>query len=85
MGTETLRVLAGDSGYRSTKLECERGRLDKIGPLTKEETEEQKDDPVEIFHRTNAGSIHEGDIVEAAGNTRSQENGPCAWCATAGW
>jgi hypothetical protein len=73
MGTETLRVLAGASGYKSTKLECERGRSEKIGPLTKEETEEQKGDPVEIFRRTNAGSIHEGDVVEAAGNTRSQD------------
>ena len=29
--------------------------------------------PVEIFRRSNAGSIREGDIVEAAGNTRSQD------------
>lgn len=73
MEVGTIRVLAGDSGYKSTKLECPGGGSKKIGPFTKEETEEHKGDPVEIFRRSNAGSIREGDVVEAAGNTRSQD------------
>ena len=71
--TGTIRVLAGDSDYKSTKLECPRGRSKKIGPYTKEETREQKGTPVEVFRRTNAGSLLEGDVVEAAGNTQSAE------------
>jgi hypothetical protein len=34
---------------------------------------EQKGDPVEIFRRSNAPSLREGDVVEAAANTRSRD------------
>jgi hypothetical protein len=71
MEVETIEVVAGDSGYKSTKLDCPREK--KMEPYTKEEMEEQKGDPVEIFRRSNSDSLREGDVVEAAGNTRSRD------------
>jgi hypothetical protein len=73
MEAETIQVVAGDSGYKSTKLDCPREKSREIEPYTKEEMEEQKGDPVEIFRRSNSDSLREGDIVEAAGNTRSRD------------
>jgi hypothetical protein len=73
MEVETIEVLAGDSGYKSTKLACPREKSKKIKPYTKEEMEEQKGDPVEIFRRSNSDSLRESDIVEAAGNTRRRD------------
>ena len=73
MEVETLEVVAGDSGYKSTKLDCPREKSKKIKPYTKEEMEEQKGDHVEIFRRSNSDSLREGDIVEAAGNTQSKD------------
>ncbi len=73
MEVGTIQVLAGDSGYKSTKLDCPGGRSKKIEPFTKEETEEQKGAPVETFRRGNAGALREGDVVETAGNTQSRD------------
>ena len=70
MDVGEIAVLADESGYKSTKLDCPRAR--EIEPFTEEETEEQRGDPVEIFRRSNPGSLREGDVVEAAGNTRSR-------------
>lgn len=69
----TVEVLAGDSGYKSTKLDCPREKSKKIKPYTKEEMQEQKGDPVEIFRRSNSDSLREGDVVEIAGNTQSRD------------
>ena len=71
MEIATVQVLSGDSGYKSTKLDCPRGKSGKIKPFTKEETQEQQGTPVEIFRRSNVDSLKEGDTVEIAGNTRS--------------
>ena len=68
----TIEVLAGGSGYKSTKLDCPREKSKKIKPFTKEEMEEQKGDPIEIFRRSNSDSLRKGD-VEAAGNTHSRD------------
>ena len=73
MEVETIEVVAGDSGYKSTKLDCPREKSKKIKPYTKEEMEEQNGDPVEIFRRSNSDSLRESDIVEAAGNTLSKD------------
>jgi hypothetical protein len=70
-GAETIQVVAGDSGYKSTKLDCPREK--KMEPFTKEETEKQKGDPIEVFRRSNSDSLRKGDVVEAAGNTRSRD------------
>lgn len=67
----TIKVLAGDSGYKSTKLDCPREK--KTEPYTKEETEEQKGNLVEIFRHDNSDSLREGDIVEIAGNIQSAD------------
>jgi hypothetical protein len=72
MEVGTVEVLAGDSGYKSTKLDCPREKSKKIKPYTKEEMEEQKGNPVEIFRRSNSDSLREGDVVETAGNTHSR-------------
>lgn len=69
----TVKVLSGDSGYKSTKLDCPREKSRKIEPYTKEEMEEQEGSPVEIFRRSNADSLRKGDVVEIAGNTRSRD------------
>ena len=73
MKTGTVEVLSGDSGYKSTKLDCPREKSRKIKPYTEEEMEEQRGSPVEIFRRSNADSLREGDVVEIAGNTRSRD------------
>lgn len=73
MEVGTVEVLAGDSGYKSTKLDCPREKSKKIKPFTKEETQEQKGNPVEIFRRSNSDSLREGDVVETAGNTQSRD------------
>ena len=73
MEAEAIEVLAGDSGYKSTKLDCPREKNKKIEPYTKEEMEEQRGDHVEIFHRSDSVSLREGDVVEDAGNTRSRD------------
>lgn len=67
----TIKVLAGDSGYKPTKLDCPREK--KIEPYTNEETEEQKGNLIEIFRRGNSDSLREGDIVEIAGNVQSKD------------
>jgi len=73
MKAEEIEVLVGNSGYRSTKLDCPRERSGRIKPYTKEEMEEQKGDPVEIFRRANSDSLRENDVVEVAGNTLSRD------------
>jgi hypothetical protein len=72
MEVETIEVLAGDSGYKSTKLDCPREESKKIKPYTKEEMKEHRGDPIEIFRRSNSNSLRKGDVVEDAGNTRSR-------------
>ena len=67
----TIEVFAGDSGYKSTKLDCPREK--KMEPFTKEETEEQKEYPIDFFRRSNSDSLRKGDVVEAAGNTHSRD------------
>jgi hypothetical protein len=70
----TIKVLAGDSGYKSTKLDCPRGKLvGGTGPYSEEEMGEQKGDPVELLRRELSGSLREGDVVEIAGNTQSRD------------
>ncbi len=73
MNVGKIEVLAGESGYKSTKLDCPRARPKEIEPFTEEEMEERRADPVEIFRRSNSGSLRQGDVVEAAGNTRSRD------------
>ncbi len=46
MGAENMRVIAGDSGYRSPKLECPRGKLaGGMKPYTEEEMKAQEGGP----------------------------------------
>ncbi len=73
MEVGTVEVLPGNAGYKSTKLDCPKEKSKKIEPYTNEEMEEQEGDPVEIFRRSNADSLREGDVVEIAGNTRSRD------------
>ena len=69
MEAGAIEVLAGDSGYKSTKLDCPRDK--KIEPFTKEEMEEQRGDPVEIFRRSHSDSLREGDIVASMRNCKT--------------
>ncbi len=73
MEVGAIEVLAGDSGYKSTKLDCPREKSKSIEPYTEEEMEGQEGDPVEIFRRSNSDSLREGDVVEIAGNTQSRD------------
>lgn len=69
----TIRVLAGDSGYKSAKLDCPRGKPPGgLKPYTEEETQAREGDPVDLLRGELSGSLREGDIVEAVGNTRSR-------------
>ena len=74
MGTETMRVLAGDSGYKPAKLECPRGKLaGGMKPYTEEEMKAHEGDPTDLLRRELSGSLSEGDIVEIAGNTQNRD------------
>lgn len=74
MGTETMRVLAGDSGYRSPRLDCPRGKLaGGMKPYTEEEMKAHEGDPADLLRRELSGSLREGDIVEIAGNTQNRD------------
>ena len=69
-----IRVLAGDSGYKSARLDCPRGKLaGGMGPYSEEEMREQKGDSVDLLRRELSGSLREGDVVEIAGNTQSRD------------
>jgi hypothetical protein len=69
----TIEVLAGDSGYKTAKLDCPRGKLaGGMGPYSEEEMG-GKGDPVELLRRELAGSLKKGDVVEIAGNTQSRD------------
>jgi hypothetical protein len=75
MGTETIRVLAGDSGYRSPKLDCPRGKLagsmgSRIG---ESEMGAREGSPTDLLRRELSDSLREGDVVEIAGNTRNRD------------
>jgi hypothetical protein len=82
-GAETIQVVAGDSGYKSTKLDCPREK--KMEPFTKEETEEQKGTP----SRSSAAATRT--LCGKATSSRPQATpgagtkGPCAWYAMARW
>ena len=71
MKVGAIEVLAGASGYKSTKLDCPREK--KAEPLTEEEMKKHRGDPVAIFRRSNSDSLREGDVVETAGNTQSRD------------
>lgn len=72
-GPQSFEVVAGDSGYKSTKLDCPRAKSGRIKPYSEEEMQKQKGDPVEIFRRGNSGSLREGDVVEVAGYPKNQD------------
>lgn len=66
-----IEVVAGNSGYKSAKLDCPRGKLaGGMGPLSEEDMGGEGH-PVELFRRELSGSLRKGDIVEIAGNVRS--------------
>ncbi len=70
----TIEVLAGDSGYRSTKLDCPRGKLaGGMGPYSEEEMGGEGDS-VELLRRELSDSLREGDVVEIAGNPQRRED-----------
>jgi hypothetical protein len=84
VGTETVRVLAGASGYKSAKLDCPRGKpADGMKPYTEEETKAHEGDPTDLLRHELSGSLRRGDVVEIAGNTQNRDERRCAWCATA--
>lgn len=73
MEVGTIEVLAGDSGYKSAKLDCPRGKLaGGMKPFTKAETRAHEGGPVDLLRRELSGSLREGDIVEIAGNVESR-------------
>lgn len=73
MEVETLEVVAGDSSYKSAKLDCPRGKpAGGMKPFTKAETRAHAGDPVDLLPRELSGSLREGDIVEIAGNVQSR-------------
>ncbi len=70
----TIRVLVGDSGYKSARLDCPRGKPPGgLKPYTEEDMKAREGDPVDLLRSELSGSLREGDIVEAAGNTRSRD------------
>ena len=70
----TVQVLAGGSGYKSTKLDCPRGKpAGGMKPYTEEETRAHKGDPAGLLRRELSGSLREGDVVEIGGNTRNRD------------
>lgn len=74
MGTETVRVLAGDSGYRSPKLDCPRGKLaGGMKRYTEQEMKTQEGDPTDLLRRELSGALREDDVVEIAGNTQNRD------------
>jgi hypothetical protein len=71
--SRTIKVLAGDSGYKSAKLDCPRGKLTGgMGPYSEREMG-GRGDPVELLRRELSGSLKEGDVVEIAGNTQNRD------------
>ena len=69
-----LKIVAGDSGYKSTKLDCPRAKPGgRMQPYSEAEMREQKGDLVEIFRRGLSGSLREGDVVEIAGYPESRD------------
>jgi hypothetical protein len=71
--SRTIKVLAGDSGYKSAKLDCPRGKLaGGMGPYSEREMG-GRGDPVELLRRELSGSLKEGDVVEIAGNTQNRD------------
>lgn len=53
MGTETVRVLAGASGYKSAELYCSRGKpAGGMKPYTEEDTGAREADPTDATRRT---------------------------------
>jgi hypothetical protein len=74
MGTETVRVFAGASGYKSAKLDCPRGKpAGGMKPYTEEETKAHEGDPTDLLRRELSGSLRRGDVVEIAGNTQNRD------------
>jgi hypothetical protein len=70
----TIKILAGDSGYKSTELDCSGKRATgDYGAYSEEAVNGRKGDPVELARRTFAGSLREGDVVEIAGNPESRD------------
>lgn len=75
MGTETIRVLAGDSGYRSPKLDCPRGKLagSMSSRIGESKTGAREGSPTDLLRRELSGSLRENDVVEIAGNTQNRD------------
>ncbi len=74
MGTETIRVLAGASGYKSAELDCPRGKpAGGMEPYTEEETKAHEGDPTDLLRRELSGSLSRDDVVEIAGNTQNRD------------
>lgn len=64
----SLRILEGNSGYRSTRLECGGGSAIAVsGGLLVPSAKGQKGDPVELARRALSERLEEGDVVEVAG------------------
>lgn len=73
MSVGEIEVLAGESVYKSTKLDCPRGKLaGGMGPPSGR-GRGGEGGPVQFLRRELSGSLRDGDVVEVAGNTRSRD------------
>jgi hypothetical protein len=68
----TLKIAEGESGYKSTQLECPSGMAVEDGVYAPG-AEGKKGDPVDITRRRFSGKIEEGDVVEVAGYPKSKD------------
>lgn len=74
METGTIQVLAGDSGYKPTKLDCPRGKpVGGMKPYTEEEMKAHEGDPTDLLRRELSGSLRGDDVVEISGNTQNRD------------
>lgn len=68
-----MKVLVGDSGYKSVELECPSGRfVSSGGGLYTPGTKGRNEDPVELVRSEFSKELARGDVVETAGYPASE-------------
>ena len=73
IGDDTMEIVEGGSGYKSTELDCPRGKLaGGLRPYSEDEMGGEGE-PVELLRNDLSDSLKKGDVVEIAGYPESRD------------